>query len=77
MNIKDVTSQFQEVVDSKQKIENSFKMLEDIIAGMPGHVYWTDKNGVYLGCNDLQAKAAGFNFTFIIYDYLFKIWNII
>lgn len=26
---------------------------------MPGHVYWKDKNGVLLGCNDLQAKSAG------------------
>jgi PAS domain S-box-containing protein len=33
--------------------------LEDIIALMPGHVYWKDKNGVLLGCNDLQAKDAG------------------
>lgn len=33
--------------------------LENIIALMPGHVYWQDRNGVYLGCNDLQAQSAG------------------
>ena len=33
--------------------------LENIIALMPGHVYWKDKNGVLLGCNDLQAIDAG------------------
>jgi two-component system, OmpR family, aerobic respiration control sensor histidine kinase ArcB len=27
------------------------KYLENIIDLMPGHVYWCDKNGVYLGCN--------------------------
>ncbi len=31
---------------------------ESMIALMPGHVYWKDKNGVYLGCNELQAKTA-------------------
>lgn len=30
--------------------------LDHIISFMPGHVYWLDKNNVYLGCNDLQAK---------------------
>lgn len=33
--------------------------LEEIIALMPGHVYWLDKNNVFLGCNDQQAKDAG------------------
>lgn len=32
---------------------------ENIIAKMPGHVYWLDKNNVYLGCNDLQATHVG------------------
>lgn len=35
-------------------------LLENIIAIMPGHVYWMSKDGVYLGCNDAQAKSAGF-----------------
>ncbi|MFH0898006.1 MAG: PAS domain-containing sensor histidine kinase [bacterium] len=32
---------------------------ENIIAAVPGHVYWYDKNNVHLGCNDEMAKAAG------------------
>ncbi len=32
--------------------------LENIIALMPGHVYWLNKNNVFLGCNNLQAKNA-------------------
>ncbi len=32
---------------------------ESIIAKMPGHVFWKDKNGVFLGCNDQQAKTLG------------------
>lgn len=35
------------------------KLFEEIIAIMPGHVYWTDREGVMLGCNDEQAQSAG------------------
>lgn len=33
--------------------------LRYIIENLPGHVYWKNKNGVYLGCNDRQAKSIG------------------
>lgn len=33
--------------------------LENIIANMPGHVYWSNKDNVFLGCNDRQAKSDG------------------
>ena len=33
--------------------------LKKIIAYMPGHVYWKDSNGVYLGCNDNALKYFG------------------
>ena len=42
----------------KNKIDK-LEMLEQIIALMPGHVYWVDKTGAYLGCNNLQAESAG------------------
>lgn len=32
---------------------------ENILALMPGHVYWLNKDNIYLGCNDIQAKSAG------------------
>jgi len=48
----DITHARQEEIDRKEFLEN-------IIAMMPGHVFWADKNGVYLGCNDLQAKDIG------------------
>ena len=34
--------------------------LEDIVAQLPGHVYWLDRNNIFLGSNDVQAIAAGF-----------------
>jgi two-component system, OmpR family, aerobic respiration control sensor histidine kinase ArcB len=33
--------------------------LENILANLPGHIYWKDKDGVYLGCNDKQVRSLG------------------
>jgi two-component system aerobic respiration control sensor histidine kinase ArcB len=38
--------------------------LDNIVANMPGHVYWKDKNGVYLGCNNRQAKSLGLHYGY-------------
>ena len=40
--------------------EQTQSTLENIVANMPGHVYWKDRNGVYLGCNNRQARSLGF-----------------
>ncbi len=41
----------------KYTIEEMLKVLEAV----PGHIYWEDLNGVIVGCNEAQAKFAGFN----------------
>jgi len=41
------------------KTKQSAINLEDIIALLPGHIYWKDKKGVLLGCNDQQAQDIG------------------
>jgi PAS domain S-box-containing protein len=33
--------------------------LEKIIALMPGHVYWKNREGILQGCNDEQARSIG------------------
>jgi len=38
--------------------EISFKT---ILTSLPGHVYWKDKEGLYLGCNSLQAYDLNLN----------------
>lgn len=48
-----------DITHAKKETANQLKMLEDIIGIMPGNVYWMSKDGVYLGCNDNQAKAIG------------------
>jgi PAS domain S-box-containing protein len=37
-------------------------VLRNIMMNMPGHVYWKSLDGVYLGCNDKQAKTLGLEF---------------
>ncbi len=49
------------ITKAKQETENRLATLENIIAVMPGNIYWMNKEGVYLGCNDNQAKAIGFS----------------
>lgn len=44
-----------------QRSRDKLTFYEKIIAMMPGHIYWQDRNGVVLGCNDQQAKSYGFS----------------
>src|SRR6185312_10385114 len=45
----------------KLSLEENYQLLDNIISLMPGHVYWKDKDGFFLGCNEEQARAAGLN----------------
>ena len=38
---------------------NMRKYLENIITLMPGHVYWLDRNGIFLGGNNNQIESLG------------------
>lgn len=40
-------------------IESNHKLLLDIIACMPGNVYWLDAKGYFQGCNENVAKMLG------------------
>jgi len=53
------------VIEEQKSSQDYAKIMvdyyENIIAAMPGHVYWTNKEGIYLGCNDNDAKFLGLN----------------
>lgn len=55
---KDITEIEKELNEAKEKTQYA---LAAILSLLPTHVYWKDKHGVYLGCNDLQAKSLGAN----------------
>ncbi len=40
-------------------IQVELNTIERVMAMMPGNVYWVDRNSVYMGCNDNQARASG------------------
>ncbi len=48
-----------DITETKKITLERLELLENIIALMPGHVYWVNQQGFYLGCNDNQAKSAG------------------
>lgn len=49
------TTTNQSIEDYAINIKDYF---ENLIAAMPGNVYWMNKNNVFLGCNDNQAANA-------------------
>jgi len=42
---------------TKENLIKENKYLRNIIANMPGHVYWFDTNNTFLGCNSNQAQT--------------------
>ncbi|MDR0555871.1 MAG: PAS domain-containing sensor histidine kinase [Holosporaceae bacterium] len=59
MENKDIVKQitiFKKVNDPSKDEKN---ILYSIIERLPGHVYWLNRDNVYLGCNDKQAKDFG------------------
>lgn len=43
-----------------QNNEPDIQMLyHALLAHFPGHVYWKNREGIYLGCNEQQAKSLG------------------
>lgn len=52
----------QDINESKliqDQIQQSKHMLQLVIDSIPQHVFWKDRNSVYLGCNRNFAQAAG------------------
>jgi PAS domain S-box-containing protein len=43
--------------------QSEFERLKKIMAITPGNIYWKDKDGRYLGCNNNQLKVAGVSAT--------------
>jgi PAS domain S-box-containing protein len=55
---------FKDVTDRKraeEELQASQRLLEGIINAIPVRVFWKDKNLIYLGCNAICAREAGFS----------------
>lgn len=57
---KEITGTALKTESSIQELTQNIKnYYEQLVAALPGHVYWMTRDNVFLGCNDLQAKHAG------------------
>lgn len=45
-----------DITDQKEREYSKDVVLEQIISTLPGHIYWKNREGVYLGCNENLAK---------------------
>ncbi|OGT20953.1 MAG: hypothetical protein A3C55_02855 [Gammaproteobacteria bacterium RIFCSPHIGHO2_02_FULL_42_13] len=61
---KELEEQAQDIIVKEKEQEERIRQqdyYENILANTPGHVYWKDKEGRYLGCNNNMAKILGFS----------------
>src|SRR5271155_3116318 len=40
-------------------VQEQMELQDNLLALMPGHLYWVGRDGRYLGCNNQQAHSAG------------------
>ena len=51
----DISNSKREFEELKHKFNKLEAALDNILANLPGHVYWVDINNCFLGCNNQQA----------------------
>ncbi len=61
---EDITARKEEEDQLRRKLEAIDLPLEYILSKMPGHVYWKNKQGIYMGCNDRQALSLGMKYGY-------------
>lgn len=57
----DVTEDRQKEDKAKKEKFEAEQTLNELISILPAHIFWYNVDGILLGCNDVQAKAFGYN----------------
>ncbi|HEY0634301.1 MAG TPA: PAS domain S-box protein [Gammaproteobacteria bacterium] len=61
--VEGTTRDITHVKQAEEALYASRRMLELVIDSNPSHIFWKDRNSVYLGCNRVFARSAGLNFS--------------
>lgn len=54
--LEQIKKKLEEAVSEKNHLFEKVNYLEEILNLIPGHVYWKNRTGIYLGCNENMAK---------------------
>lgn len=54
-----IATDVSELRRAANRLEEQQLLLKNVISNIPYHVFWKDRSSVYLGCNDMFARAAG------------------
>jgi len=54
-------SHLDHLAQENKQLEKENILLKEIISSIPDSIYWKNKEGVYLGCNDFLVKLVGLN----------------
>lgn len=57
--VEGTTRDITDVKLAKEALHASRMMLEQVINSTPSHIFWKDRNSIYLGCNRVFAQSAG------------------
>ena len=55
----DLSEEAKQLNELKSQIDQNELTLSNIIDNLPEHIYWLDKNNIFLGCNAQQASDFG------------------
>jgi len=58
--VRGMAQDITERMRAEEALRASQKMIEEIINAIPVRVFWKDRNLIYLGCNSIFARDAGF-----------------
>ena len=57
--INELREQLKERDEQRSKLLQQQAALKSVVASIPYHVFWKDRESVYLGCNEAFATSAG------------------
>jgi PAS domain S-box-containing protein len=74
-DISNVKKAEDELLKAKNKLVRQLNFTESLIDNIPNPIFYKDRDGKYLGCNEAFEKFTGKKSSEIIYKTVFQLWN--